>query len=287
MKLSVIIPCYNAAATLGETLAALAGQAWDRPWEALVVDNRSTDGSRAVAEAYGGCVPGLRVVSADERQGQPYALNAGVAAACGEAIVLCDADDVPGEGWLRALAEALERHPFVAARIDAERLNSGWVRQARGNNQASGLQAYRYPPFLPHAGGSTLGFTRALFDAVGPFDEALPYLHDTDFCWRAQLAGFELRFVPEAVLHVRYRATLRALYRQARDYAEYNVLLYKRYRSRGMPPLPPHMSARAWWRLLARLFKVHDKGSLGMWLWFLGQRVGRLRGSIKHHIMAL
>lgn len=287
MKLSVIIPCYNAASTLAETLEALAAQTWEQPWEVLVVDNCSTDGSRAVAERFRVRLPSLRLISAAERQGQPYAINTGVAAALGESVAFCDADDVVGEGWLRAMGEALESHAFVAARIDVERLNSGWILQSRGNNQQNGLQPYRYPPFLSHAGGGTVAVRRQIFLDLGGFDEALPYLHDTDFCWRAQLAGVKLHFAGEAVMHVRYRANLRTLYRQARNYAEYNVLLYRRYRTRGMPPISLRMSARAWWRMLKRLRSVRDKGSFGLWLWHFAQRIGRLQGSIKYRVMAL
>lgn len=286
MKLSVIIPCFNAEATLGETLEALARQMWDQPWEVLVVDNRSTDGSRAVAERYSNRLPGLRVVCACERQGQPYALNRGVEAARGEAVAFCDADDVVGAGWLPALGEALERHAVVAARIDVERLNSGWILKSRGNTQKHGLQPYSYPPFLPHAGGGTIGVRRDLFLALGGFDETLPYLHDTDFCWRAQLAGSGIHFVPDAVMHVRFRGDLRTLYRQARNYAEYNVLLYKRYRDRGMPRISPRMALRSWWKMLARLPRVRDKGSFGLWLWFFAQRVGRLQGCLKYWVLA-
>ncbi len=287
MKLSVIIPCYNAEATLGLTLEALARQAWDQPWEVLIVDNRSTDGSRAVAERYRDRLPCLRIVDAVERQGQPYAITTGVRAARGESVAFCDADDEVGDGWLPAMGAALAQHEFVAARVDVEKLNSGWILQSRGNNQQNGLQPYRYPPFLPHAGGGTVGMRRQLYLEFGGFDETLPYLHDTDFCWRVQLAGVKLHFVPEAVMHVRYRDSLRTLYRQARNYAEYNVLLYKRYRKHGMPTISLRMSARTWWQMLRRLRTVRDKGSFGLWLWYFAQRIGRLQGSIKHRVFAL
>ncbi|HET9225168.1 MAG TPA: glycosyltransferase, partial [Thermoanaerobaculia bacterium] len=44
-KLSVVIPCLNAEATLGDQLEALAGQGWSGEWEVIVADNGSTDGS--------------------------------------------------------------------------------------------------------------------------------------------------------------------------------------------------------------------------------------------------
>lgn len=287
INISVIIPCYNAETTIAATLESLARQHWDQPWEVLVVDNRSTDRSLTIAAGYRERLPSLRLIDASARQGQPFALNVGVAAARGAKILLCDADDEVGPGWLQAMGAALSEHEFVAARIDNEKLNSGWVRQSRGNNQRDGLQPYRYPPFLPHASSGSLGFSRELYERIGGFDESLLYLHDTDFCWRAQLAGVELHFVADAVVHMRYRTTMRALWRQAYNYAIDNVLLYKRYRSKGMPPISPGMSLRAWWQLARRVVKVRGRGSLAICLWYGAQRLGRLRGSLKYRVFAL
>jgi GT2 family glycosyltransferase len=64
---------------------------------------------------------------------------------------------------------------------------------------------------------------------IGGFDETLPFLEDTDYVWKAQLAGAKFHFVPDAVMRVRYRETLSGIYRQKRNYAEYNVFLSKRY----------------------------------------------------------
>ena len=75
---SVIIPVYNGAATLGEQLAALAPQTTDRPFEVLVCDNNSTDGTRTVVDEWVGRVPGLRVVDAFARQGPSHARNRGI-----------------------------------------------------------------------------------------------------------------------------------------------------------------------------------------------------------------
>lgn len=290
MKLSIIIPCYNAASTIGATLDALAAQEWSEPWEALIVNNRSTDASLAIVERYRARIPQLRVVEASERQGQPFALNSGVAAALGESVAFTDADDEIGPGWLAAMGQALEKYDFVACRIDDEKLNSQEQRRLRGNNQRDGIQPYKYPPYLPHAGGGTLGVKRHLFELVGGFDEALPYLHDTDFCWKLQRAGVTLRFVPDAVLHIRYRGTLKALYRQARNYGEYNVILYKRYRPLGMPAIPIKQGIRAWINIgksALRVARSRDRTQFGHLVWNFGWRLGRVRGSIKHGVWAL
>ena len=287
VKLSVIIPCYNAETTVGAQLEALAQQSWCEAWEVLVVNNRCTDQSMPLAERYAGRLPGLRLVPALAEQGQPYALNTGVEAAGGESVAFCDADDEVGQGWLPAIGEALKTHPVVACRFETEKLNPRWLAQSRGNPQASGLNVYRYPPYLPHSGGGGLGVRRELCRSVGGFDQSLPLLHDTDFCWRLQLAGIPIQFVPEAVVHIRYRSDFRSIYRQARGYAEYNVLLYQRYQSRGMPRLRWQQGATAWRKLLWQGLFLRSRSDKARWVWQLGWRVGRVRGSLKHRVMAL
>jgi glycosyltransferase involved in cell wall biosynthesis len=172
MKLSIIIPCYNGADTISEQLDALSRQHWNEPWEVLVVDNRSTDNSMDIVKRYQGRIPNLQIVDASERQGQPYALNVGAKAASGEYLAFCDADDVVGSGWVAAMGSALKKNDFVACRMDFEKLNSPWICAARRNPQKDGSNVYRYPPYLPHAGGGTIGVKKAVFQKVGGFDEA-------------------------------------------------------------------------------------------------------------------
>jgi glycosyltransferase involved in cell wall biosynthesis len=287
MDLSVIICCYNAGATLAETLEGFVGQQWDGQWEIVVSDNRSTDNSMEIVRQYQACLPNLRIVDASARQGQPYAANVGVAQALGESIAFCDADDVVAPGWVAAMGNALLEHDFVAARMDIEKLNVDWVRQSRGQPQSQGLQPYHYPEYLPHAGGGTLGCKRSLYLEMGGFDEKLPILHDTDFCWRMQRAGVQLHFVKNAMIHIRFRASLRSMYRQARGYGYYNVLLYKRYRQFGMPPLSPKRSVRGWGTLLLRLPRIRNKVQMARWVREFGWRMGRLESSVQNKIFAL
>jgi glycosyltransferase involved in cell wall biosynthesis len=287
LKLSVIICCYNAGATLAETLEALVDQTWSEAWEVLVVNNRCTDNSMEIAAQFQARLPNLRLIDALERQGQPYTANVGVAAAQGEAIAFCDADDVVAPGWVAAMGEALATHDFVAARMETQKLNVDWVQQSRGRPQSEGPQLYYYPTYLPHAGGGTLGCKRTLYLEMGGFDESLPLLHDTDFCWRVQRAGTALHFVPEAVIHIRFRASMRAIYRQAKGYGYYNVILYKRYRKLGMPPLSPKRGLKGWGQLLMTLPRVRTKPQMARWVRDVGWRVGRLESSVQHHIFAL
>lgn len=282
MKLSVVIPCYNARTTIGAALEALAGQEWDQPWEAVVVDNRSSDGTRAVAEAFRGRLPNLQVVDASRRQGRSYARNVGAAASGGEAIAFTDADDVVEGGWVRAMGAALACHDCVACRMDDTQLNTARQRAMRANNQREGLQPYKNPPFLAHAGGSSLGLRRRLFELMGGFDENLGLLEDTDLCWRAQLAGYPIHFVAEATVQIRYRDSYRSIFRQARQFGEYNWVLYRRYRPLGMPATTVRNELAGWGKVARSLAKVRGRGSLSKFVWNGAWRLGRLQAISKY-----
>lgn len=289
-SLSVVIPCWNAEATLGIQLAALAAQELPEgreiDWEAIVADNGSTDRSREVAESFRDRLPALRVVDASARRGPGHARNAGAAAARHEALLFCDADDEVAPGWLAALARALAEHPFVASRYDIDKLNPEWVRRTHDNPQADGLNPYVYPPYLPHAGGGGLGIRRELHEQVGGFDETLPALEDTDYCWRLQRAGIPLVFVPDAVVHIRFRGDLGGVFRQAYSYGVHNVGIYRRYRPLGMPRLPPTAGLRKWAALLLRTPQLFTPRGRAHYLRQLGWRLGRLRGCLRFRVWA-
>jgi dolichyl-phosphate beta-glucosyltransferase len=91
--LSIVIPAYNEEARLPDTLRQLADYAaatgWT--WEIRVVDDGSTDGTRAVVEAVGRTEPRV-VLQAEPHRGKGGAVKAGLVAASGRYRFLCDAD---------------------------------------------------------------------------------------------------------------------------------------------------------------------------------------------------
>lgn len=231
--LSVVIASHNAAETLPAQLSALASQDDGGPFEVIVVDNRSTDDTdRVVAEWAERLV--LVLVRAMEGRGPGYARNVGVASARSELIVFCDADDVVGPGWLAAMRRGLDEHRFIAGKLEGDLLNSRWVREARALDQSAGLQFTPWISDLPVAGAGNMGIHRSVFNAVGGFDLGEGSLEDDDLCWRVQESGEPLVYVPDAVVQVRLRATVGAIFRQAFSYGRGMRLLEQRHG--GNPP---------------------------------------------------
>jgi teichuronic acid biosynthesis glycosyltransferase TuaG len=91
-RVSVITPIWNAAATLSETVASVRAQSFG-DWEMLLVDDGSTDGSRALAERLAATDPRLRLLGWRDNRGPAAARNAGIRAARGRFIAFLDADD--------------------------------------------------------------------------------------------------------------------------------------------------------------------------------------------------
>lgn len=282
--ISVIIPCRFSLPLLVEQLAALMRQRCDEEFEVIVADNTDNyDDHRALARIvrrYSGHLPGLRIVDARGFSGAGYARNAGVRASRGDKLAFLDADDVAGAGWLAAMTAALEKHDFVASRFDIELLNPPEVRAGRKNNQANGLQSYSNPHFLSHAGGCGMGVRRAAFEAVGGFDEHFHLLEDTEISWRLQLASYQLVFAPDALVHIRFRPTVRGSFRQSFGYGMYNVLLYKRYRSKGMPTIERTSMVIAGYQTVRYLLAMLDRNRRGTNVRALGHLLGRMAGSV-------
>jgi glycosyltransferase involved in cell wall biosynthesis len=88
MRISVVIPCYNAAGFLPETLASVLRQTYP-PYEVLVVDDGSSDDSASAGASFG---PPVRVIR-QANQGESVARNRGIDEARGDWVAFLDADD--------------------------------------------------------------------------------------------------------------------------------------------------------------------------------------------------
>lgn len=89
-RTSVIVPCYNAEATVARAVGSVLGQS-DQDLELIVVDDRSSDATGTVLRSIAD--PRLRVIAHAENRGVSAARNTGLAAATGEFIAFLDADD--------------------------------------------------------------------------------------------------------------------------------------------------------------------------------------------------
>lgn len=97
-RVSVIIPAFNAARYIAETLASVEAQTY-RDWEAIVVDDASTDNTARVAESFG---DGFTIIRAAKNAGLAASRNRAIDAAGGELLAFLDSDDL----WLPEYLES-------------------------------------------------------------------------------------------------------------------------------------------------------------------------------------
>jgi glycosyltransferase involved in cell wall biosynthesis len=186
MRFSVIIPTFKRAQLLGDAIrAALAQTHTDR--EILVVDDGSPDDTRSVASTFGEAVRYFR----QENKGKSAALNLGISASKGDAIIVLDDDDLFPPWTVAKHAEALERNAaadfsfgrFVRFRGDRPPSSSNlWDEEFVPTHDPRRLVVKLMENcFLPNPAWAV---RRQAQMRVGPYDESMYYSHDYDMILR-------------------------------------------------------------------------------------------------------
>jgi Glycosyltransferases involved in cell wall biogenesis len=202
---SIIIPCYNAARWLGETLDSAFAQTWPNK-EIILVDDGSTDESLAIARRYE--TRGLRLLAQPNR-GASSARNNGLAAARGDFIQFLDADDL-------LAPDKLTRQLEMAARLGGESaLCCRWTRFKRHINDADNTSQplckdadaidWLITKFELHAMMHPAAWlvSRKLADLAGPWNENLSLDDDGEYFCRVVLASDRIRCCHDAMTFYR------------------------------------------------------------------------------------
>jgi glycosyltransferase involved in cell wall biosynthesis len=283
--LTVVVPTYNEAQVIGDQLTALAAQSYAGEWEVVVADNGSTDATRSVVESFEDRLPSVRIVDASARRGAAHARNVGSANANGDAIAYADADDIVDVDWLTELSDGLKRHDFVAGRMDQESFS------ASGSTDLARFDWRQLPvnlDFLPWGFGGNLAVRTAVWREVGGWIEEFPAVNDVPFCWRVQLAGYPLAYVPEAVVRYRPHAQLTGLAQQHLRFGKHGALLYREFRRYGIRRDPLSAVLRRWTKVLVRVpYLARSDEHRRAWLRHAMHSWGRLIGSIEYGVVFL
>lgn len=186
-RVSVIVPAYNAAGSLAGAVGSIRAQRC--AVDVTVIDDGSTDATAQIARA-----AGVRVRH-QENRGPSAARNAGLAGA-EELVAFLDADDLWPAHSLAARLRYLHAHPEID------------IVQGHIQDLWPGLGVAGRDRLDPPRTGFNLGcalFRRAVFDAVGPFDESLRTGEDIDLLVRAEAHGHRRHLIPDVTLLYRRR----------------------------------------------------------------------------------
>jgi len=213
-KVSIVVPTYNAEATIGPLLDSLLKL--DYPdYEVIIVNDGSTDRTKEVVERYP-----VRLIDQPNR-GASAARDVGMRAASAEIVAYTDSDVTVTQDWLRNLVRPLHEPDVAAATgrtiVLRSKTCTSWMWsldiEARHARRRSDTQL---------ANGSNSAFRKAVLAEVGGFDPRWYHAEDTEVSYRLWQRGYRIRYVSDAVVYhapeEEWRSFLRRRYRDAKAF---------------------------------------------------------------------
>jgi len=195
-KVSVYVPCYNAAEHLAPVIEAVLQQTLSAG-EILIIDDGSRDATAEIAARYP-----VSLIRHEGNRGLAAARNTGFRSARNELVASLDADCIPAPDWLEKLVPRMEDDAIVGAggrlletmqHTIADRWRRAHLSQEWGNTPLPN------PRFLF---GNNNIFRKSAVDRAGGYDETLRTNgEDVDICTRIRRLGYELAYEPAAVVH--------------------------------------------------------------------------------------
>jgi glycosyltransferase involved in cell wall biosynthesis len=193
---SVIIPVYNGERYVGAALDSVLAQEY-APFEIIVVDDGSTDGSAAAVKS---CKEARYLYQ--RNQGVAVARNSGISAGRGEYVAFLDQDDLWVPEKLRIQMGYLVENPHVGYVLARQRIflqqgvaRPSWLREEHLLDSQAG--------YLP----GTLVARKALFGTIGYFDQKYETASDTEWFFRSKDLGVPMTMLPDVLLHHRIHST--------------------------------------------------------------------------------
>lgn len=209
---SIIVPCYNQAQYLPETLDSVLVQTYYN-WECIVVNDGSTDNSLSIANEYACRDQRIKVVS-QENSGPSAARNHGVQESHGKFILFLDGDDIIAPNYLARGLEYLESHPTCVL----------YYSKIQYIGKRCGIFDICYTSYKDLLAGNSIVCTclihRKDFDRVGGFDENMKGYEDWEFFIRLLYKNEMVFQDSEVLFYYRIHDTQNSVNAQAKKRAE-------------------------------------------------------------------
>ncbi|MGI9044887.1 MAG: glycosyltransferase [Gemmatimonadaceae bacterium] len=280
-SVSVVVPVFNGAETIGDMLQALVTQSpVPEDMEIIVVDNGSTDGTAEIVSRF----PQVLLLT-ESRRGPSAARNRGLRAARHELVLHCDADTLPSRRWVWELARCLAgTDAHIAAGKTLSYPPTTAAERYIGRAQMYEAEFNIARPVMPFAASMNMAVRRDSALEIRGWNEEMMTAEDVDFSTRL-LARYPepIRYAQGAVLFHRNRSSDAALRKQAWTYGEGAADTYRRYPSvvtwkvRQYLALVPTLAGRSLaplWLRAVRILGMANEGQIEharyhrMWTWW-------------------
>lgn len=226
-RVTVIVPAHNEERVLQGCLDSLTKVDYpaDR-YEVIVINDRSRDGTGAIADDFAARYPFVRVIHRpdDAAPGKPAALLDAINGSTSEILVFFDADYLPPPQIIRRLVSPFS-NPLVGAtmgRVVPYNANANMLTKLLDLERRGGYvvdQEVRHRmQLLPQFGGTTGAVRRSALEAVGGWNTA-SLAEDTDLTYRLFIAGMKVAYVASAECYEESPETWQVRYRQVKRWA--------------------------------------------------------------------
>jgi glycosyltransferase involved in cell wall biosynthesis len=195
-KVSIVIPTYNCAGLIEETIRACLEQDYpNEKLEILVVDDGSTDNTRSIVEKYP-----VRYIY-QENKGPAAARNNGWRSAKGEAVCFIDADCIPRQNWVSKLIQHYSRKDIVSVAGSYAVGDTPYLLDKFVHHEIR----YRHsmmPDYINSFGTYNVLIKRDVLEGLGGFDPAYRRAsgEDSDLSYRIIKAGYKIYFEKDALV---------------------------------------------------------------------------------------
>jgi len=226
IKVSVVVPAYNAGRTIAACLKGLLTQSVaPEGYEVTVVDDGSSDETREIVGKYG-----VRLIE-QPRKGPAAARNRGVAEARGEIVLFTDADCVPAENWIAEMVRPFDDPEVVGVKGVYLTQQSGIVPrfvQCEYEERYDRMARRRRIDFVDTYAA---GYRREVFLQERGFDVRYPNasVEDQEFSFRLSERGYKMVFNPAAVVYHQHPETLAAYLKRKFNIGYWKVMVLQRH----------------------------------------------------------
>ncbi len=223
LTISVIIPTYNSAKTIAQTIEAIQNQEYlsIKP-EIIIVDDGSKDETLNIIRKF----ERIKIIS-QPNSGPATARNKGASIANGDILVFTDSDTVPHKDWLKHLTKPFE-NTAISAATGTYSIENSYSKLAELIQYEIENKHNKYGEFVAFGGTYNLALRKSLFLAIGGFNEKYRYAsgEDVDICYKILNKGYKIKFVKEAVVGHFHPENLRNYLRNQFKHGFWRAKLY-------------------------------------------------------------
>lgn len=251
-KVAIVVPNWNGADYIASCLRSIESQSLKA--DIIVVDNGSVDGSVGLLEKE---FPKITLLKNNKNYGFSGGVNRGIEQAIdmdADYVALFNNDALADKNWLKELVTCLQENPKTAIAtckfLDSKGksfdstgdIYTTWgLSYPRGRGEPVSSTYDKHTLVFGASGGASL-YRTSLFKEIGLFDkEFFAYFEDVDISFRAQLAGWQVRYVPSALAYHQISATTGKI----KGFGTYHtlknlpLLLWKNVPARLLPTILP------------------------------------------------